>query len=117
MSIPCEQAVTIAKIETTLDHVVTLLEKHEVREDRMLDAMEVVAAQTEAIKYNTDSISRHDIAIDEIFHLLREKKSPAIQIWESGIGVYLIGIILSNFVLSVYVHWDLVDSIHKWFNN
>jgi hypothetical protein len=45
--------------------------KHEEREERMIEAMERVAAQTEIIHAHAETLSRHDRDIDRSFTELR----------------------------------------------
>lgn len=115
---PCTQAVTIAKIETTLGHVVTLLEKHEDREDRMLDALEVVAGQTETIKAIHETTTRHETEINTLYIMYREhiekkeaEKSVPIQLFESKFGVYILYVILFCFTIDAVEHFDTLKAI------
>lgn len=117
MSEPCTQAVTIMKIETTLTHVVNLLEKHEDREGRMLDAIEVVAGQTEALKAMHETTTRHEDEINNLYVIYREHvekpketKSMPIQVLESKYGDYIMYAILACFVLEFIEHWDTIKA-------
>lgn len=122
MPIPCEQAdtiikqsATIIKIETTLDHVVSLLEKHEDREDRMLEAMEVVAGQTVAIQTNAENLNRHEKAIDELFKMYRHHTEAevnfACQVMRSQAGTWVLGIVALGFITDMLAHWQIVKNV------
>jgi len=115
---PCTQAVTIMKIETTLTHVVNLLEKHEDREGRMLDAIEVVAGQTEALKAMHETTTRHEDEINNLFVIYREhiekpkeSKTMPIQLLESKYGDYIMYSIFFCFFLEVWEHWDGIKTL------
>lgn len=117
MSDPCQQAVVIAEIKTTMTHVVKLLDNHEEREDRMLIAMETIAAQQETIKANSQNIHRHEKALTEIFTILREDKKENIaqRFWNSSAGVYGLAAIALGLGIDCIAHWQLVKAAWMFF--
>lgn len=124
MTQPCGQEAKIAKIETTLDHVVKLLEKHEDREDSMLTAMNKVASQAEVLHAHTEVLNRHEKSLEEAFKLIREHIEEAIEldrrrdivykILEKPKVVYaLVGLILLGTVIDVIAHSTVMKKIFE----
>lgn len=117
MTMPCEQAVNIATISTTLDHVVTLLEKHEAREERMLDSIEVVAVQAEILKSLAETNHRQEKEIDELYHLIRghleEKDNTNLtcKLMHSEVGKYFLGAIVIGTLIDIYAHGEVIKYI------
>lgn len=114
MSNTCTQSTTIVKIETTLNHVVSLLEKHEEREERMMDAMEKVAGQAEIIHAQAETITRLEKSIEEAFILIRQEKNLTMKILSSEAGIYFLYAIAASLFIDCITHWSLVKTIGKY---
>lgn len=101
----CSQQRTIGNIEATLESLRQELIRHGEREDRMLTALEVVAAQGETIKFlvNDNAALKRDVNL--LF--ARERKRPlAIRVLESKYGIYVIGMIVLGFIMDVTQHYQ-----------
>lgn len=108
---PCGQEAKIARIETTIDHVVALMDKHEEREARMVEAMEKVAGQAEILHAHAETLSRHEKAFDELFTTSRAKKTLAISIMESQYGIYLIMAVIMGTIVDVLVNSNILKKL------
>lgn len=114
----CKQAAKIASIESTLSHVAALLDRHEDREERMMAAMETLAAQAEIIKANAENVSRHEKSIINIYDILRIEKQEnlAQKFWGSSAGIYGLGILFMGLAVDCIAHFKIVRSIWAMFN-
>ncbi|OHD24868.1 MAG: hypothetical protein A2Y38_16165 [Spirochaetes bacterium GWB1_59_5] len=75
----CIQAGKLGKIEATIEFFQKAEEKREYREERMLSAMEEIAAQGSTLKAYGDTLLRHEKAFTEVFTRIKNvENSPLI---------------------------------------
>ncbi len=120
MSQPCIQAETIGGFKAMLHSMDEKLEKHDKREDRMLAALESVAAQGESIRFLVETASNHTRAIEEVFIRIREIELPqnenlVMKILKSSAGIYFFGLFIVSTIISAYAHWDLFVMAWKFY--
>lgn len=129
----CHQEMRLGEIGQAIRFFQEAELRREAREQRMLQAMETVAAQGEVIKSHAEALTRHDKAITTLYDRLRDvEKEPAatvarpfqvagaddappkslvIRLLDSRAGVYLIGIIVFNFAVNCVVNFDVVAKL------
>lgn len=76
----CIQAGSIGQLQGMMAFFQAAEERRETREERMVEAVEKVAAQGEAIKVLQDSSNKHDKALAEAFQRLRKVENPSLII-------------------------------------
>lgn len=109
----CKQGEKIGKIEAAIDFMHDFLERHEDRENKMLEYMAAVAAQSETLKAHAVQHQENKAAIAEAFQLIRARKNLAIRTLEGDFGNYIIGgLIVIDAALAVS-HWPTVWAFVK----
>ena len=124
MPVPCTQAETIGGIKAALESLDERAERHEQREERILGALENVAAQGKSIEYLLMEVKEHkdytQKVFQEAFKRLRTleappPKPPAIQLLESAVGPYIVGLIFLTAGVTVVADFEVVKTFYKLF--
>lgn len=123
MSEPCRQEKTIGEMTATLLFFQDAERRREKRDERMVAAMETVAAQGETIKSHAETLARHEKGFSAMFDRMRDlelaeeeeeddpPKALAITILESRLGPFILAAVLLNTITNLLVNYELMSRL------